>query len=58
MPYKAIFCYICNLSHGFLHVYYLVGDLVPGSSGVDEAVLSQLSISYFLFEEEKFYLLK
>jgi hypothetical protein len=34
MPVKAIFCYICSWSHGFLHVYSLVGGLVPGSSGV------------------------
>jgi hypothetical protein len=31
---KAIFCYICTWSHGSLHVYSLVGGLVPGSSGV------------------------
>jgi hypothetical protein len=30
---KAIFCYICGWSHGSLHVYSLVGGLVPGSSG-------------------------
>jgi hypothetical protein len=33
MPYKAILCCKCSWSHGFLHVYYLVGVLVPGSSG-------------------------
>ena len=33
MPYKAILCYICGWSHGLLHVYSLVGGLVPGSSG-------------------------
>ena len=33
MPYKAIFCYIYSWSHGSLHVYSLVGGLVPGSSG-------------------------
>jgi hypothetical protein len=33
MPDKAILCYICSWSHGSLHVYSLVGDLVPGSSG-------------------------
>ena len=33
MPDKAIFCYKCSWSHGSLHVYSLVGDLVPGSSG-------------------------
>ena len=26
-------CHICSWSHGSLHVYSLVGDLVPGSSG-------------------------
>jgi hypothetical protein len=31
--HKAILCYICNWSHGSLHVYSLVGGLVPGSSG-------------------------
>jgi hypothetical protein len=30
---KAILCYICSWSHGSLHVYSLVGGLVPGSSG-------------------------
>jgi hypothetical protein len=34
MPDKAILCYISSWSHGSLHVYSLVGDLVPGSSGV------------------------
>jgi hypothetical protein len=33
MPNKAILCYICSWSHKSLHVYSLVGDLVPGSSG-------------------------
>ena len=32
MPNKAILCYICNWNHGSLHVYSLVGGLVPGSS--------------------------
>jgi hypothetical protein len=31
--HKAILCYICSWSHGSLHVYSLVGGLVPGSSG-------------------------
>jgi hypothetical protein len=30
---KAILCYICGWSHGPLHVYSLVGGLVPGNSG-------------------------
>jgi hypothetical protein len=30
---KAILCYICSWSHGFLHVYSLFGGLVPGNSG-------------------------
>ena len=33
MPDKAILCYICRWSHGSLHVYSMVGDLVPESSG-------------------------
>ena len=33
MPDNAILCYMCNWSYGSLHVYSLVGDLVPGSSG-------------------------
>jgi hypothetical protein len=33
MPDKAILCYICCWSHGSLHLYSLVGGLVPGSSG-------------------------
>jgi hypothetical protein len=32
MPDKAILCYICSRSHESLHVYSLVGGLVPGSS--------------------------
>ena len=31
-PNKAILCYICIWSCGSLHVYSLVGGLVPGSS--------------------------
>jgi hypothetical protein len=34
MTDKVILCYTCSWSHGFLHVYSLVGGLVPGSSGV------------------------
>jgi hypothetical protein len=33
MSHKAILCYICGWRHGSLHVYSLVGDFVPGSSG-------------------------
>ena len=33
MPDKAIHCYMCSWSHGSLHVYSLVGDLVSGNSG-------------------------
>ena len=33
MPDKATLCYICDWSHGSLHVQSLVGGLVPGSSG-------------------------
>jgi hypothetical protein len=33
MTNKAILCYIWGGSHGSLHVYTLVGGLVPGSSG-------------------------
>ena len=33
MTNKAILCCICSWSHGFLHVYSLVGGLVPGHSG-------------------------
>jgi hypothetical protein len=33
MTNKAILCYISSWSHGSLHVYSLVGCLVPGSSG-------------------------
>ena len=32
MSDKAILCYICGWSLGFLHVYSLVGGLVPGRS--------------------------
>jgi hypothetical protein len=33
MSDKSILCYICVWSHGSHHVYSLVGNLVPGSSG-------------------------
>ena len=33
MSNKALFCCLCSWSHGSLHVYTLVGGLVPGSSG-------------------------
>jgi hypothetical protein len=33
MPDNPILCYICNWSHGSLHVYSLVGSLDSGSSG-------------------------
>jgi hypothetical protein len=33
MSNKAILCYICSWSHESLHVYSLVGGLVPRSSG-------------------------
>jgi hypothetical protein len=33
MPNKTILCYVCGWSHGSLHVYSLVGGLVPESSG-------------------------
>jgi hypothetical protein len=33
MTNKAILCYICDWSHGSLHVYSLVGCLVSGHSG-------------------------
>jgi hypothetical protein len=32
MPNKAILCYMCSWSHGSLHMYFLVGGLVPRSS--------------------------
>jgi hypothetical protein len=31
MPNKVILCYICGWSHGSLHVYSLIGGLVPGN---------------------------
>ena len=33
MTDKAILCYICSWNHGSVHVYSLVGGIVPGSSG-------------------------
>lgn len=33
MPDEGILFYKCSCSHGFLHVYSLVGVLVPGKSG-------------------------
>jgi len=38
MPDKATLCYICSWSHGSLHVYFLVGGLVPGGSGIGVSV--------------------
>jgi hypothetical protein len=45
MPDKAILWYICNWTHGSLHVHSLVGGLVPGSSGVS----SWLILLFFLW---------
>jgi hypothetical protein len=39
MPYKVILCYICSWSHGLLHVYSVVGGLVPGSSRESRKVI-------------------
>jgi hypothetical protein len=33
MASKAILCYICIWNHESLHVYSLIGGLVPGNSG-------------------------
>jgi hypothetical protein len=33
MSHKAILCYICSWSHESLHVYSLVGGLIPGNAG-------------------------
>ena len=42
MPDKPSLCYIRSWSHGSLHVYFLVGVLVPGSSGVSGWLTSLL----------------
>jgi hypothetical protein len=39
MPDKAILCYICSWSH----VYSLVSGLVPGSFGVKDIILNDVS---------------
>ena len=39
MPDKAILCCMCSWSHGSLYVYFLVGGLVPGSSGVSGCLM-------------------
>ena len=49
MPQKALLCYIYVWSHGSLHVYPLVGGLVPGNSGrgiwlVDIVVLCLVTV--------------
>jgi len=36
---SAILCYICSWSHGSLHVYSLVSNLDPGSSGVSGGLI-------------------
>jgi hypothetical protein len=48
MSNKAILCYICSWSHGSLYVYYLVGDLVSGSSGGGRGVSGWLILLLFL----------
>ena len=40
MSHKAIMCYKCGWSHGFLNVYSLVGGIVIGSSGVSGWLIS------------------
>jgi hypothetical protein len=40
MPNKAILCFMCSCSHGSLHVYSLIGGLVPGSSGWGDCLVS------------------
>jgi hypothetical protein len=42
MPNKAILYCICSWSHGPIHVYSLVGGLVPGSLGVGGVQLVDL----------------
>jgi hypothetical protein len=39
MSDKVILCYICSWSLGSLHMYSLVGDLVPVSSGVSDCFI-------------------
>jgi hypothetical protein len=46
MPNKAILCNICSWSQESLHVYSLVGGLVPGSSGGRVLVGSYCCSSY------------
>jgi hypothetical protein len=43
-----ILCYICGWSHGSLHVYSLVSDLVPGSSGNKPGGSSENWTQYYL----------
>ena len=54
MPDKAILCYICSWSHGFLHVYSLVGGLLPRSSGVSVC----LTLLFFLWGYKPIHLLQ
>ena len=53
MPGKAILYYICSWSHGSLHVYSLVGGLVPGSSGES----GWLILLFFLWGHKPLWLL-
>jgi hypothetical protein len=46
MPDKAILCYTCSWSHESLHMYSLVGGLVPGSSGGEGLVGRNCCSSY------------
>jgi hypothetical protein len=53
MSQKTIFCYMCGWSFESLHVYFLLSDLVPVSSGVS----SWFILLFFLWGSKPFQLL-
>lgn len=48
LDFRRCLCYICDYSHGSLHMYSLVGGLVPGSSRGWRAGSGWLKLLFFL----------
>ena len=46
MSENAILCSICSWSHGYLHMYSLVGSLIPENSGVSGCSTITYCISF------------
>ena len=58
MPTKSIIYYICSWSYGSLHVYSLIGGLVPGSSGRRKGMFGWLILLFFLWDCKPLHLLQ